>query len=363
MARFTLGLMSGTSMDGIDCALVDQSNQFVAGMTRPYSDDLSIRLKKACDAEAISICELMALNRLVGQAFAEAVLSFLQTNNLSKDDILVIGSHGQTIAHDSVASIPYTLQIGCPHTIAQMSKIPVIADFRTRDMVVGGQGAPFAPWYHEQIFKHLEQPMAVVNVGGIANISYLCSETTIGYDVGPGNALMDQWIQRHLGLAYDEGGQLAASGVLIPKLLSALLEDDYFHRPLPKSIGKEYFSLDWLCHYLTGNEAIADVQKTLLYLTAYAIQKALIQLNKPIKKLIVCGGGVHNLQLMRCLKDLLAPIPLQSSNEYSVSPDYMEAMMMAWLARQSYEHRFIDMSMITGAQTNTILGAYYPAGE
>lgn len=363
MTRFTIGLMSGTSMDGIDCALVDADNTFVAGITYPYPDALKTRLNAICISELVRIDELMAVNTLIGQAFAKAVLLLLEQNKLSKDDIVAIGSHGQTIAHDAHAKIPYTVQLGCPHTIAQWSNIPVIADFRSRDIVVGGQGAPFAPWYHEQIFKHLPKPLAIVNIGGIANITYLSDESTVGYDIGPGNCLMDGWIQTHLGKAYDENGQFAASGQPIPMLLKQLMNDAYFSRELPKSIGKEYFSPTWLAAKLNGQESAADVQATLLQLSAQSIQKAVHQLEKPVKTLIICGGGVHNQHLFACLKGLLAHVNVQSSAAYSVSPDYMEAMMMAWLARQSYEKMPIDMRAITGAQTKAFLGAYYPAAD
>lgn len=362
MTRFTIGLMSGTSMDGIDCALVDENNLFVAGMTYPYPDPLKQQIKAISTQDALAIAELMAVNTLIGQAFAKAVMSFLETNKLSKNDIVVIGSHGQTIAHDTHAKIPYTLQLGCPHTIAQCCQIPVIADFRTRDMVLGGQGAPFAPWYHEQIFKYVAKPLAVVNMGGIANITFLSDDMTIGYDTGPGNCLMDDWVQRHFSLAYDEEGRIASSGQVIPQLLNLLMRDEYFHRKLPKSIGKEYFSLDWLQAHLSGQESIADIQATLLHLTAVSIQQAVHQLAQPVQQLILCGGGVHNRQLVACLKDLLAPINVQSSDFFAVSPDYMEAMMMAWLARQAFNRIPIDMRMITGAETKAFLGAYYPAG-
>lgn len=362
--KLFIGLMSGTSMDGIDAALVDvESNRFIDGITRPYSGYVQTLLRNVMNGQLHSLMSISQLNTLIGKEFALAVDDLLFRNESLKRDIIAIGSHGQTICHDSFAKIPYTVQLGCAHEIAEHTGFTTVADFRTRDMVVGGQGAPFAPIYHQALFKDMQLPLALINIGGIANITYLGDDNIVkGHDIGPGNCLMDEWIDRHLGKRFDDNGEWAESGHVIPALLEQMLSDSYFQRQLPKSIGKEYFSMDWLARFLHDDYAINDIQATLLKLTGITIVSAVRQLTQSPKQVLICGGGVHNRQLIKIIEQELGDLPVKSTTELAVNADYLEAMMIAWLAEKTINNVALDMSAITGAQRKTVLGVIYPAG-
>lgn len=358
-----IGLMSGTSMDGIDAAIVDMStNTLICGITKKYSDDVKRRLDhllNGCDVSLASVCQL---NALIGREFAEAANHVLHEAQLTPTDIRAIGSHGQTVCHDTKSNIPYTLQLGCGHTIALLTGITVVADFRTKDLVNGGEGAPFAPVYHQELFKKDNANVAVVNIGGIANITFItANEPTIGWDVGPGNCLMDAWINKHHGQAYDADGAWAKQGMVIDSLLTPLLNDSFIRSNAPKSIGKEYFSLDWLIPHLKPEYQPEDIQKTLLALTAKTIADTVAQAQKPVKEVYLCGGGTHNGVLHQMISDLLPTIPVKSIAEAGVSPDYLEAMMLAWLAAQTLNKKTVDLRAITGSKRPVMLGAIYPS--
>ena len=354
-----LGLMSGTSMDGVDAALIDSSNhQLLAGITRPYSREAYGQLEHVLRSESVGLGTLSQLSTLLGREFALTALELLQTTNHSPKEIAAIGSHGQTLCHDAMADIPYTVQLGCPHTIAQLTGIRVVADFRTRDLVVGGQGAPFAPLYHRILFSGSALPVAVVNIGGIANVSVLDGlKHVLGFDVGPGNCLMDAWTRGHLFKSFDMNGDWAASGQVIQPLFAELLSDPFFKRRTPKSVGKEYFSLHWLKSKLKTEYLPEDVQATLLELTAKTIRDAI---TSPVSAIIICGGGVHNTALLRVLQTYFDDCRVVSSADFGVDPDYIEAMMFAWLAEQTLHNRPIDLTALTGAKSPVILGAIYP---
>ncbi len=359
-----IGLMSGTSMDGIDAALVDVStNTLIAGITRPYSEAAEQLLRAVLQGEKTGLHVLSQLNTVLGREFALAVHQVLEQAQVPPEQVLAIGSHGQTICHDAEADIPYTVQLGCAHTIAEATGISVVADFRTRDMVLGGQGAPFAPLYHQALFASLETPMAVVNVGGIANVTFLAPSVRVsGYDTGPGNALMDAWAQKHLGRPYDKNGAWAATGHVIEPLLAALLNDDYFSLPAPKSIDKAYFSEYWLASYLLPDFEAHDIQATLVALTAITIEHAIQASNLNPTRVAVCGGGVHNGALMDAIRARLPGLPVDSTAVLGVSPDFLEAMMFAWFADKTLNHVPLDLTRITGARHPSIFGAIYPVG-
>jgi len=359
-----IGLMSGTSMDGIDAALVDMTNHsFIQGITRPYSKDVKQQLDDVLSGAWSGPGALSQLNTLIGKEFGLASLQLLEESKRQAKDIVAIGSHGQTLFHDTSVAIPYTLQVGCAHTIAEMTGITVVADFRTRDLVAGGQGAPFAPIYHQAVFRQHGFPLAVVNIGGIANISCLNSEHDLsGYDTGPGNCLMDAWIFKHQQKNYDKHGEWASSGQVIAPLLSQILEDEYFHRPLPKSVGKEYFSCAWLANYLNENWRPVDVQATLLHVTAVSIANAVKSMSTAPSQVLLCGGGVHNRALCQVLSDQLPELDVLSTEALNVSPDYLEAMMFAWFADNALQNKAINLHGVTGAKRPTVLGAIYPAG-
>lgn len=362
--RCFVGLMSGTSMDGIDAALVDiDTNTLLAGITRPYSDEAKQYLQTVLSNEHTTAATLSQLNTVLGREFAIAVKELLITANIASNQVLAIGSHGQTICHNAIADIPYTVQLGCPHTIAELTGITVVADFRTRDLIIGGQGAPFAPIYHQALFAKEDLPLAIVNIGGIANVTYLSSpKDVIGYDVGPGNCLLDYWIQKQSGLAYDSNGEWAATGRVIPSLLVSMLADSYFDLPAPKSLGKEYFSQQWLTNCMPDHFAAQDVQATLVQFTATTIAQAICQNPLKLKRVVICGGGVHNTALIEALSKQLPHLPLDSTTALGVDPDYLEAMMFAWLADKAITRTPLDLTSITGATHAAILGAIYAGG-
>ena len=362
--KLFIGLMSGTSMDGIDAALVDlNTNTLIAGITRPYSDKAKQFLQEVLVREQIKPAMLDQLNTLLGREFALAVHQLMNKANMSPQRVVAIGSHGQTICHDATADIPYTVQLGCAHTIAELTRMVVVADFRTRDLVMGGQGAPFAPIYHQALFADRALPLAVVNLGGIANVSYIAEGVAVsGYDVGPGNCLMDAWIQKNRGQSYDDSGAWAATGEMIMPLLSALLSDPFVTLPSPKSVGKEYYSMAWLTSHLRPEYAAKDVQATLLAYTATIIADDIKKREVLPKCVAICGGGVHNLGLQDTLVRLLPGVEIESTEALGVDPDYMEAMMFAWLADKAISQTPLDFRSITGAKNLAVYGAIYGAG-
>ncbi len=358
-----IGLMSGTSMDGIDAALVDISNNtLIAGITRAYGEKAQQALRDVVSGEPIMPARLRQIDTLIGREFAYAAQQLMATTHVPTDQIIAIGSHGQTICHDVMADIPYTLQLGCAHTIAELTGKMVVADFRTRDVVLGGQGAPFAPIYHQALFGSLTYPIAVVNIGGIANVTYLAHGEVRGHDVGPGNCLMDVWVHQHLNQPYDQGGQWAATGRVIQPLLSRFLADPYFKLASPKSIGKEYFSLEWLLSHTQPDYASHDIQATLLALTVTSICQAIEGFDLRPEQLAICGGGVHNHALLKALSAQLPDQVVASTSAIGVDPDFLEAMMFAWLAAQTVNQIPIDLTRITGAKHPAILGAIYARG-
>lgn len=363
--KYYIGLMSGTSMDGVDAALVDvEKNICLKGITRPYDKDVKQLLDDALTGKMVGAGHLSQLNTLIGRQFAKSVLQLISESQIGIHDIIAIGSHGQTLCHDTSPAIPYTVQLGCAHTIAEMTGITVIADFRTRDLVAGGQGAPFAPIYHQAVFKNTGFPLAVVNIGGIANLTWLPNEAEVsGYDIGPGNCLMDAWTDRHLNQSYDKDGQWASTGRVIEPLLNSLLSDPWFTRDYPKSIGKEYFSLGWLEKHFGGTYSANDVQATLLALTARTISASVNALPDKPGAVLLCGGGVHNRALVLALANLLPGISVRSTATCDVSPDFVEAMMFAWLAEKTLQNKPLDMKNITGSCYPVVLGAIYPAGR
>ncbi|MCX7116046.1 MAG: anhydro-N-acetylmuramic acid kinase [Gammaproteobacteria bacterium] len=357
---FYLGLMSGTSMDGIDVALLDVATQhLIAGKTYPYTSVVKDKLQHLMTQSRVSLEELSHCHHWVGEAFAHAVNQFIAEFKVNKGDIVAIGSHGQTIQHAPHAEPAYTIQLGCAHTIAALTALPVVADFRTRDMVLGGQGAPLAPLYHQVLFESLDKPLAILNIGGIANVTYLLANKEVkGHDVGPGNVLLDAWIATHRDQSYDQDGAWAASGEVIPALLTDCLSDPFFALKPPKSLDKGYFSLSWLQKKLNPIYLPQDVQATLTALTAHVVA-ASIQQTDTITQLLVCGGGVHNQVLMTKLAKLLPSIRVISTAQLDIHPDYIEAMMIAWLASQTIVGIAIDLAPVTGGK-KTILGCIYP---
>lgn len=363
MSALFLGLISGTSADGIDAALVrfDPAIEVVATKTLEYPPEIRQRLLALTAAAAsISLDEFGALDVAVGECFADAALQLLAEAGVSPAAISAIGSHGQTVRHRPDGRYPFSLQIGDASVIAERTGICTIADFRRGDVAAGGQGAPLAPAFHAAAFSAL-MPCALLNLGGIANLSLLSGEHDIlGFDTGPANCLLDAWSARHRGTACDTGGVWASSGSVNPDLLRELLDDPYFSAPPPKSTGREVFNLDWLDARLKQHALSAvDVQATLLVLTTRSIANALKESGPAVRSVLACGGGVHNASLMASLTSELHPVSLASTSSVGVDPDFVEAALFAWLAWRRLVGKPGNLPSVTGARGFRVLGAIY----
>ncbi|MCD4867163.1 anhydro-N-acetylmuramic acid kinase [Pseudomonas sp. PLB05] len=356
-----LGVMSGTSLDGLDIALIEQDERtrFVAAVGMPMPDALRRELLALCapgdnEIERIARAE-QAWVRLAAQGIAE----LLAQQGLTSADIRAVGSHGQTIRH--LPAQGYTLQIGDAALLAELSGIDVVADFRRRDLAAGGQGAPLVPAFHADLFG-LDRPRAVLNIGGFSNVTLLAPGLPVrGFDCGPGNVLLDAWIHHSQGQLFDADGTWAAQGKVVPALLQRLLSDPFFMKSGPKSTGREHFNLPWLQGQLAQHEALdpADVQATLAELSARSIADSILA-TQAVDEVLVCGGGAHNQDLMARLARQLAPARVQSTAAYDVSPDWLEAMAFAWLAQRFCKRLPGNCPEVTGASGLRVLGALYP---
>lgn len=368
--RTFLGLMSGTSADGIDAALVrfDEGDAHAAPIllharTHAWQPALRERLLAlGQQAAMLTLDEVGELDVRIGQAFAAAALATLREAGLTARDVAAIGSHGQTLRHHPDGDAPFTLQLGDAHVIAERCGIPVVADFRRRDVAAGGHGAPLVPAFHAATLHDAGEDRAVLNLGGIANLTLLPARGTVrGFDTGPANGLMDAWCQRHVGTPCDIGGRFAAQGSIDGPLLARLLAEPWFAAPPPKSTGRDRFHLDWVEAALTGTEAPADVQATLLALTAHSVAAALHAIQPGTRRVIACGGGVHNPMLMAALAEAMPEAVIESSAGHGLDPDFVEAMAFAWLAREHLAGRPGNLPAVTGAAGPRVLGALYPA--
>lgn len=366
---YYIGLMSGTSVDAIDAVLCKLDNsssnpiQLIHSKSVPFPNVIQQQIHALCNAEYTHdpIEEMALLDRELGELFAEAVEDLLKDSGYKKTDITAIGSHGQTIRHRPDSYQPFTIQIGNPHTIAAQTGITTVADFRTRDMVHGGQGAPLVPAFHQAIFHSAEQDRVVVNLGGIANITYLpANGTVLGYDTGPANTLMDQWIGLHQNKSYDHNGEWAQRGAILPALLEAFKGDEYFSRPFPKSTGREHFNLQWLKKFPIDSQSPEDIQATLLELTAQTVSDAIKQ-HCDTGTVILCGGGAYNPVLQQRLQANLPGLTITTSTQFEIAPDWVEAIAFAWLAHRCLNHLSGNLPAVTGATKKTVLGSIYPA--
>ena len=369
MSALFIGLMSGTSMDGIDAALVDLSAtppRLVATHAHPYPETLRSRLLETIRLKDPLTEDLSQLDDDVGTVFAEAVTTLLKAANTPASAIIAIGSHGQTIHHAPDATRPYSLQIGNPGHIARLTGIDVVADFRHADIEAGGQGAPLVPAFHAALLRSPIETRVVVNIGGIANITILPADPAkpvTGFDTGPGNTLMDQWVWQQCGLPMDRDGHWAAGGRLNPGLLTCLRADPYFQQVPPKSTGREHFNLDWLSACLGEPGATAqDVHATLCELTAVSIAEAIVQFAGEPRRLLVCGGGVHNQELLRRLAAALEPLTVESTGVHGFDPDWVEAAAFAWLAQRHLAGKPGNLPEVTGADHPVVLGRLFKQG-
>jgi len=357
-----IGLMSGTSLDGVDAVLAD----FTAARPRvlahahlPFDDALRVELLALC-APADNEIERAALagNRLA-RIYAEGVAAVLTATGTAPGAIRAIGCHGQTVRHRPERG--YTAQIGSAALLAELTGIRVVADFRARDVAAGGQGAPLAPAFHAAVFASAAEDRAVLNLGGIANLTGVpVSGDVTGFDCGPGNCLLDLWAQRHLGKPMDESGAWAATGRVSAALLAKFLAEPYFAAPPPKSTGRDLFGETWLLAKLSRGTPAADVQRTLLELTARTAADALRRLLPRAARLIVCGGGAKNSALMARIAELAAPAAVESSARHGIEPERVEALAFAWLAKRALGEEAGNLPSVTGARGSRVLGAIYP---
>ncbi|CAB5692073.1 Anhydro-N-acetylmuramic acid kinase [Delftia tsuruhatensis] len=369
--RYCIGLMSGTSLDGVDGVLVDfsQGTQVLWHASRGF--DAGLR------------AELLALNRPEGhdelhraalaanglaRSYAEVVGELLASTGMAPGNIAAIGAHGQTVRHrpQMFDGTGYTLQLNSPALLAELSGITVVADLRSRDVAAGGQGAPLVPAFHQGVFGRSGQTVLALNVGGIANLSVLDGDgqTVLGFDCGPGNALMDGWCQAHTGQPYDDAGRWAAMGKVLPALLDRLLAEPFLHKPPPKSTGRDLFHADWLAGHLAAcaaDAAPADVQATLTEFTAHACAEAVQRFGRGGRELLVCGGGAFNAHLMQRIAALLPGVAVDTTAARGLPPLQVEAAAFAWLARQALLGLPGNLPAVTGARGPRILGAIYPA--
>jgi anhydro-N-acetylmuramic acid kinase len=364
-----LGLISGTSADAIDAALVrfdgDAAPAVIATLAVPYPPALRERVLAlalgAADAR-VSLDELGAIDCQLGHAFAAAARALLARAAIAPSALRAIGSHGQTVRHRPRAAHPFTLQLGDPNVIAESLGVTTVADFRRRDVAAGGEGAPLLPALHALVFADPSEPRVVLNLGGIANVTLLAGGGVRGFDTGPANGLLDAWSRARRGQAHDVGGAWAASGRVDAALLARLRADPYFALPPPKSTGREHFSADWLLARLAGARlADADVAATLVELTAATVADAVRASLPEARRVIACGGGVHNTTLMQRLRARLGEVRLGTTAEFGVDPDFVEATAFAWLARQTLHQRPGNLPAVTGARGLRVLGAIYSA--
>ena len=363
-AALFLGLISGTSADGIDVALAsfDPAPRLHAALTHPYPEQLRRRILDLAQGDGrIALDEFGTLDVEIAQSFAGAANALLEREKIVTGSIAALGSHGQTVRHRPRQTPPYTMQLGDPNVIAEITGIATIADFRRRDIAAGGQGAPLAPAFHAAMLPRDGVDRVVLNLGGIANISVLDKESLHGFDTGPASCLLDAWAQEQLGVSFDLDGAFAARGHINAGLLARLLAEPYFAAPPPKSTGREVFHLDWLRSHLHASPAApADVQATLVELTARSIADAVHAYAPSAREVLVCGGGVHNPVLMRAIVDALAPSPAASTATRGIDPNYVEAMAFAWLARERLAGRAPEnVYHVTGARGPRVLGAIY----
>ena len=358
--------MSGTSIDAIDAVLVEFEPQLrlVAAIGVPYSPDLRQQLLALSVSDGTTtLAELGALDTRVGHAFAAAAIELMRTSGHPSTSIRAIGSHGQTIWHAPRAPFPSTTQIGDPNIIAEATDIDTVADFRRRDLAAGGEGAPLVPAFHAAFLHSPDEDRAVLNLGGIANLTLLPASGDVrGFDTGPANALLDQWAARHTGHAIDHDGAFAAQGTTHPELLQQLLSDPYFARAIPKSTGRDHFNMAWLlAHDAVARISPQDVQATLLALTARSIADALKRAAPATRRVLICGGGGRNPRLVSAIQAALAGIEFGSTADCGIDPDYLEAMAFAWLARETLEGRSGNLAAVTGARGPRILGGIFRA--
>ncbi|MEQ1914237.1 MAG: anhydro-N-acetylmuramic acid kinase [Sideroxydans sp.] len=363
LSNLYIGIMSGTSLDGVDVALVDFTTAvptLVDCYFQPYAELLKTDLITLHHPSPNELHQAQLIANQLAREYAKATLCLLQQAGVPNTQVAAIGCHGQTIRHRP--ELGYTIQLNNAALLAELTGIHVVSDFRARDIAAGGQGAPLVPAFHEQLLRHPLIHRVILNIGGIANVTDLSvDKATLGFDTGPGNLLLDTWISQHQGKPYDKDGTWAASGKVMPELLEKLSNEAYFHVAPPKSTGRDLFNLAWLESYLNGSERPADVQATLLALTGDSIAKAVKSYCTSAEEIYVCGGGAHNKQLITHLQRALPNCQILKSDTLGIDADWMEAMAFAWLAQQSMQLHPSNLPAVTGARHAVVLGSISPA--
>ncbi|MBT0347882.1 anhydro-N-acetylmuramic acid kinase [Morganella morganii subsp. morganii] len=360
-----IGVMSGTSLDGVDVVLAAINDSVVAqqaAYSHPFPHALKKRILAVCQGQQTTLSEIGRLDYELGTLFADAVGGLLAQTRLNPQDIAGIGCHGQTVWHEPDSETPFTMQLGDNNRVAALTNIMTVGDFRRRDMAYGGQGAPLVPAFHQAVLGVADEKRIILNIGGIANITTLIPGVEVrGYDTGPGNMLMDSWTWRHRAEPYDKDGEWAKSGHVNQDLLAQMLSDPYFRRPAPKSTGREYFNMQWLTTQLDNFPGLKpeDVQATLLALTTVSISEQ-VTLCGGCERLLVCGGGARNPQIMAQLSAQLPGTEVSPTDKYGLSGDDMEALAFAWLAARTLAGEPGNLPSVTGADRETVLGAVYP---
>ena len=363
MSSLFVGLMSGTSLDGADAALIDFSSwppRTLAFATVPFSAELRERILKLSEPgeDRLDLCGSVSLE--LADLYARSVDAVIAGGGVSARDIAAVGCHGQTVRHRPERG--YTIQLNDPARLAELTGIDVVADFRRRDMAAGGQGAPLVPAFHEAMFRDAATSRVVVNIGGISNITWLpAAGPTLGFDCGPGNVLLDGWARRHLGAAFDENGAWAERGRSDPTLLHSLLSEPFLLAPPPKSTGRELFRMAWLEERLDANTTAVDVQATLTEFTAQAIMRAVDRFCPGTNEIYLSGGGARNGTLVAKIAGLAADRPVAPTDTLGVPTAHVESMAFAWLAMKCVRREPVDLTAVTGARKPRVLGAIYPA--
>jgi anhydro-N-acetylmuramic acid kinase len=361
--EFFIGIMSGTSLDGVDAALVDfagSSPRTLAFASVPFPPDLRKRLLALSRPGSGELEVAAEAAQELADLYSLAVDQVIASSGAERSNIVAIGCHGQTVRHRPERG--FTIQLNDPARMAEKCRIDVVADFRRRDMAAGGEGAPLVPAFHKAVFGVPGRSRCVVNIGGIANVTALAPDgTMLGFDCGPGNVLLDAWVSEHQGRAYDLDGLWARSGRVDARLLALFLDEPYFRRAPPKSTGRELFDRQWLATRLIAGVAPQDTQATLVELTARAITESISRFAPDAREVFLCGGGARNPVIGDRITQLAAPTRVGTTDELGVPTGHVEAVAFAWLARQCVRRQPVDLTSVTGARHPAILGAIFPA--
>ncbi|MDP2829000.1 MAG: anhydro-N-acetylmuramic acid kinase [Sulfuricellaceae bacterium] len=356
-----VGLMSGTSLDGVDAVLVQfegMNQKLIHTKFLPFDENLRTELLALNQAGFNELERTALAGNALATLYARAVHELLSERSIAATEISAIGCHGQTVRHRP--DLGFTSQIGNAALLAELTDITVVADFRSRDIAAKGQGAPLVPAFHAAAFSSTKLNRVIINIGGVSNLTWLPTNGKVtGFDCGPGNLLLDSWIQKQKGVSYDKDGTWASTGKIIPDLLHHLLDHDFFSRPPPKSTGRDEFHADWLATHLDGTEPPADVQNTLVELSARALSMAIQKHCSDTDEIFLCGGGAHNTALTSRLKTLLPGIPIQLTDKLGVGADWVEGAAFAWLAKRAMEGLPGNLPEVTGANGPRVLGAIH----